>query len=82
MQSQYKPIRIEWVDSEADPGWKYIPTIEPHESHIDSIGFLLKETDTAIVISTSVSENNGCMDPLTIPKVAVISRQDFDGNQA
>jgi hypothetical protein len=77
MQFPSQPILIEWLDSEAETGWRYIDNIEPQGSVITSIGFLLKENDTAIVISTSISTNRGAIDPLTIPKCAILNRSDF-----
>ena len=78
----YKPIMLTWLDSEATPGWQYAPQVKPQESKIHSIGWLIKETETAVMISTSVSENNGVMDALTIPKVAIVKRSDYpDGKQ-
>lgn len=77
----YKPVMLTWLDSEASPGWQHILAIQPQESKIHSIGWLLKETETAVMISTSVSENGGAMDPLTIPKCAIVKRSDYpDGN--
>lgn len=83
MQSlTYKPVMLTWLDSEASPGWQYVQNLKPQESKIHSIGWLVKETETAVMISTSVSENGGAMDPLTIPKCAIVKRSDYpDGGQ-
>lgn len=83
MQSlAFKPVMLTWLDSEAIPGWQYAINIKPQESKIHSIGWLIKETETAVMISTSVSENGGVMDALTIPKCAIVKRSDYpDGDE-
>ena len=78
MQS-LKPVLIRWTDSEASAGWKRIDDIpdDIKASEIDSIGYLIKENNESIVISTSVSDNGSVMDPLTIPKCAILKRSDY-----
>lgn len=69
-----KKVYIEWIDSMAIQGWNHESRMSDEyaePSKIVSIGFLIKSTDKFVVISTSVSVNASCMDPLSIPKCAI-----------
>lgn len=77
---RYKKVLIEWVDSSSIRGWRHDSEMtdsfaEP--AKIQSIGYLLKDTKDFVTITTSVSENGGIMDPLSIPKVAITKRKTF-----
>jgi len=69
---------LEWVDSEAQVGWQYVDNVRVTKLTVQSLGYLVKETDDVVVITTSISANDGCMDCLTIPKVAITKRDDID----
>ena len=66
---------VEWVDSAAIQGWQHESEVsrEDYEpSVIKSVGFIVSESKKHITITTSISDTDCCMDPLTIPKCAVV----------
>lgn len=70
-----RKVYVEWTDSSAIRGWQYgrdLTDEYTEPSKICSVGFLIKNTKDFITLSTSVSCNGNVMDPLTIPKVAII----------
>lgn len=71
-----KLISINWVDSAVTMGWFYEDYSDLNPSFITTIGFLVKETDDSISVSTSLSEHGRFVDILTIPK-AVIKKRKF-----
>ena len=77
-EKEFKPILLTWIDSETAMGWHRISDVVITEMKVHSLGYLIKEDDKAVVISTSISENHSCVDPLTIPKCAIIKRSDWD----
>lgn len=75
-----KIVYIEWMDSLATSGWQS-PNYrieKKEEISCISVGFVHDETDYSITITTSIS-NSGCpMDPLTIPKCAILNMDDVE----
>ncbi len=70
---EYEINYIEWLDSESSHGWVMKKELTCQMSPINTIGYVLKENDSVIVISASVSEH--CVDsPMTIPKFAITKR--------
>lgn len=67
-----KRVRIEWIDSYATPGWQRMSSITNESDAIVSYGFLIKESKDNVTISSSLSAFEGIMDPLTIPRRAII----------
>ena len=64
---------IEWLDSESSHGWVMKKDITYQLSPIHTIGYVLNENESVIVITASVSEH--CVDsPMTIPKFAISKR--------
>lgn len=72
MKWNLEVVRIEWVDSCSDFGWK-TPDANTHESHIVSVGILVGQDKDKITISNSRSEFGRHLDMLTIPKCAITS---------
>lgn len=69
----HKIVRVTWTDSCADFGWRKLASVEPDQfSTIDSVGWLVRDDKRSITITTSVSSVGSCMDPLVIPKVAIV----------
>lgn len=67
-----KIVRVTWVDSCADFGWRKLASVTPDQySTIESVGWLVRDDERSITITTSVSSVESCMDPLVIPKVAI-----------
>jgi hypothetical protein len=65
-----KIAKITWLDSSQMRGWVDKDALEPIIETVDSIGFVVKETDDFISISNSISEYQ-VNSPLTIPKFAI-----------
>lgn len=74
---KYKKVYLEWVDSCSSRGWNYMPDFKDDELIVKSIGFIMKESKKSIVISTSFTHYDSAMDPLTIPKCAIVKRRNF-----
>ncbi|MCB0420659.1 MAG: hypothetical protein KDD61_06670 [Bdellovibrionales bacterium] len=71
-----KFIYVEWVDSMACRGWQNadFPTDTKEQMTIKSLGILHDENDDSICITTSHSHYGSPMDPLSIPKCAIVKR--------
>jgi len=69
-----KIARVKWLDANSKYGWR--DDDEEWELFtIDSVGYVVKETKDFIVLTTSVSQNDHYMDPITIPKKMIVSRR-------
>lgn len=74
-----RPVKIKWVDScsPVEPGWisrDDAVTLTP--SVIQSVGFVIRETKTAVTLSSNCSEDTGQVyGVVTIPIVAILSRK-------
>lgn len=73
-----KKVLIEWVDSSSIRGWRHESEMtdslaEPCK--IKSIGYLIKDHKDFVTIATSLSENGSMIDPLSIPKCAIIKKR-------
>jgi len=80
-QRNYDIERIEWVDSSSFPNGPWITeeemdrTITEHGAlKCVSIGFVVRENEDIIVISSSTAESM-VMEPMAIPKVAITKRE-------
>ena len=73
-----KPIApewIRWIDSvRLSSDWQPLPQdFEP--AVIETVGFVMRETDTSIVVVQNIDNVNGNVSgAMTIPKVAVLKR--------
>lgn len=66
---------IRWVDSVGENGWAEISDRQDLEPEpIDSIGFVIRETKTRIVIVQSLAADEMCDHVLSIPKRCVLER--------
>lgn len=70
-----KVIYVEWVDSFAFKGWFSSEGADTDLYLIKTVGYVVKETKKALVISHSFGDNKNVMDPLSIPKVAIKKRK-------
>jgi hypothetical protein len=73
-----KKIYVEWIDSNTIIGWTFGKNLTDEFAEagkICSIGYLVKDTKEFITITTSISINGSVMDPLTIPKCAILKRK-------
>lgn len=66
-------VEIVWTDSFNTTGWREPTALDTTPIHIYSIGILVATTEDTITITTSSGAHGHVMDPLTIPKVAIVS---------
>lgn len=71
---------IVWVDSEVAAGWcDGADFDEPTLRRVQSVGWVIGESDDAIVIAAHVQIEDGAVDvvadAMTIPKVAIVRRR-------
>ena len=66
-------VEVEWEDSASMRSWQDEETIERYGEPmmIHSIGFLQRETDTFINITSSLADNGDVNSPMSIPKSAI-----------
>lgn len=72
-----KKVYIEWIDSTAIRGWNHKSALNDdlaEPSKICSVGYLVLDQPNYVLISTSLSANGSIMDPLSIPKCAIIKQ--------
>lgn len=71
---------IEWLDAVADTGWKAHADAEPCQA-VASVGLLVAEDDTRVVLAGSWGLNDGTMETnnrMTIPKGWITGRTVLD----
>lgn len=66
---KYPIARVKWRDSATTRGWR--SKDEGGISVIESIGFLLRSTKDVVVLTTSIDEGGGVLDPIAIPRSAI-----------
>ena len=65
-------VWIEWVDSSTTFGWQSMERLKEREDlRCTSIGFVTREDDEQIAITTSRTCHGAAADVFTIPKVAI-----------
>ena len=70
----YPMVYVQWVDhcSEAHSGWKDVGIIKELEPIVvETIGFLLKETEDKFVVAGTVTMDNDCTGEMCIERGAV-----------
>ncbi len=71
-----KAVRVVWVDSITNGGWQYNTLQRIGQlGRITSLGYVVKTTDDALVLSTSIGANEAVLDPVAIPKKCIIDLQ-------
>jgi len=75
MSDQQKPICIRWRDTSAHPGWydemEYQTSIKEPVMVMQSLGWLLHESDDCVVIAQSKSDGR-VGEMLKIPREAIV----------
>ena len=66
-----KIVLVEWIDSSTEYGWLKVESFDTSVVKCQSVGFLIKETDDAIVVTLSRSDSGRCADAITIPKCSI-----------
>jgi hypothetical protein len=59
-------IYLVWLDSSNQHGWVY-DTVVPQAKVIESVGFVVAQSDEAITITSGRSDSGGVVSPLNIP---------------
>jgi len=73
VREKYPRVLVEWTDSGSAHQWDSIKAHSDHEPcYCMSVGFLLVETDKAVVLVQSIDDGNqNAAGSMTIPRVAV-----------
>lgn len=61
-------VEVHWVDSTTVVLWAAADEVDDVSLECMTIGFLARDLEDRVVISTSVDSNGHIMDPLIIPK--------------
>ena len=75
--SEYKMVFVKWIDSSQIHGWILKEDLQEQDMNIVSCGFIIRETENFIVLSTSVGKDCICS-PIQIPKIAIISMEEIN----
>ncbi len=75
MVKEERVVRIDWVDSCSNYGWR--PKEDGGVSMIHSVGLLVEEKSDCVMITTSRSEYGNCIDQLSIPKACIKKMKKF-----
>lgn len=72
-------VYIEWIDSSGVDGWINEDDYTPELQTIDSIGYLVDETDEHITICAHKTSTGIIGSPITIPKRCIIEQTQIHG---
>ncbi len=76
-----KLVEIEWIDSSTGAGWISTEDINVEPVQCVTVGFIIRETKTAVMVAASLGIWSGVVDqacdPITIPKVAITKRRNL-----
>lgn len=72
-----KNIYVKWVDSAShDYHWTDIDKVNTEQYYCETLGFLVRETDTEIFVANSLyGSHQSCCMVMGIPKVAIIKKK-------
>lgn len=71
-------VYIEWVDSFTTAGWT--PYTDELESpmHIHTVGWLIAENESSVVVSAHFGDNDHTHTPMNIPKRSIVARHPIE----
>jgi hypothetical protein len=73
--TQYKLVKVQWLDSASSYGWVNLSDIKEEDLVVNSIGYLVHETDKSITLSCHIGAT--CVDaPMCIPRIAIIKMEE------
>ena len=78
-RGSHKLLLITWYDAQVDGGWEATTTILP-PALCNSVGWLISDTDKALVLCGDIGENSGTTETnrrIAIPKDWVIEIKDL-----
>lgn len=76
-KTKYPIEFVEWIDSASHSTWRNVEDSKVNRLSIYTIAFVVHEDDESITMSHSIHEvedGDNVMDPVTIPKAAILSR--------
>lgn len=76
MNIDYKIYKVIWIDSSQSHGWILKDDLKEFDMGIVSCGFLIRETESFIVLSSHIGEDCICS-PMQIPKIAITSMEEI-----
>ena len=71
---------IKWLDSSETHGWVEKDNLKAKIEEIESVGFIVHETDELIVISNAMHQD-AINSPFTIPKFAIKKIMTFNSEE-
>ena len=73
MGKRFDLVHVVWDDAtDLDLGWKDSEDLKPEEEHITSVGFLVKETESHIVLASCVSKDGFHNGHFQIPRALIV----------
>lgn len=71
-------VEVHWVDSTTVALWAAADEVDDVSLECRTVGFLVRDLEDRVVISTSVDSNGHIMDPLIIPKGCITAMYDIE----
>ncbi len=69
----YKLVKVRWVDAETGDGWEHIDELECEAPVVTTIGYLVKETPTAVMVASTIDKDHSmCNARIVIPRGMVL----------
>jgi hypothetical protein len=68
---------VEWTDHSSTTGWNEIAEVKATRGLVNcfSVGYVLKDTAEELVLSHTISDDGGAIDPISIDKRLVVTMQ-------
>lgn len=77
--TEYKAVYVEWTDAYGiNGGWTEISSLKEKDLAVNTLGYLVVETDTFIGVSSTIDRQNlMCHNCIIIPRQMIIRMTDF-----
>lgn len=74
-----KVVRVRWVDAETSMGWESISDISATVPTVTSVGFLVADSDTCIIIASTIgAEFTDCNSRIAIPLGMIVDLEELN----
>ena len=70
-RGEMRVVEVHWIDSAVAHGWFKPDEMTVAPQAIESIGYLVEETDDRVVITGHIAEDGAMSDPMAIPCFAI-----------
>jgi len=70
-------VEVNWKDAQTSHGWEHSDEVELDIPIVTTIGFLIKESEDALMIASSVGTDKHTNARMLIPKGMVVSRKEL-----